>query len=133
MKKFYVTVNGNRYEVEVEELAEISKDSCSAETINKEMYNNTLIEEDTSNRLRGVKAVPAKKVNGEKIEAPMPGTILSVNINAGDKIAKGQIMFILEAMKMENEIMAPRDGKVLSVDIAKGGKVDTGDLLAVIE
>ncbi|PRR76642.1 Glutaconyl-CoA decarboxylase subunit gamma [Clostridium liquoris] len=133
MKKFYVTVNGNRYEVEVEELAESSKDSCAAETINKGISNNVLIEKDTSNRLREAKSVLDKKVNGEKIEAPMPGIILSVNINEGDKIAKGQIMFILEAMKMENEIMAPRDGKVLSVDIAKGGKVDTGDLLAVIE
>lgn len=133
MKKFYVTVNGNRYEVEVEELGESSKESYAMDAINKEESNNVLLEEGTMNIPKEAKVVSDKKADGEKIEAPMPGTIISVNVNAGDKITKGQIMFILEAMKMENEIMAPRDGRLLSVDISKGGKVDTGDLLAVIE
>ncbi|WP_027625366.1 biotin/lipoyl-containing protein [Clostridium lundense] len=133
MKKFYVTVNGNKYEVEVEEVGGSFKESHGTESVNKEMHNNTLIKEVNNSKLEGAKATSAKEVAGEKIEAPMPGTILSINVNEGDKITKGQIMFILEAMKMENEIMAPRDGKVLSVDIGKGGKVDTGDLLAIIE
>ena len=62
----------------------------------------------------------------------MPGTILSVNVNVGDSVKAGQVLFILEAMKMENEIMAPSDGKITSVGVAKGAAVDTGAVLCTI-
>ena len=62
----------------------------------------------------------------------MPGTILSVNVNVGDTVTEGQILMILEAMKMENEIMAPKAGKVLSVGVQKGATVESGTLLCVI-
>ena len=71
-------------------------------------------------------------IAGEKIECPMPGTVLKVNINPGDTVKKGQVMFILEAMKMENEIMAPHDANIIEVNVAKGAAVNTGDVLAVI-
>ena len=74
-------------------------------------------------------AVPA---GGEKITAPMPGTILSVNVQNGAAVKKGDILFILEAMKMENEIMSPCDGTVLSVNTSKGSAVESGTLLCVI-
>ena len=62
----------------------------------------------------------------------MPGTILKVNVNTGDTIKAGDVLVILEAMKMENEIMAPRDGKVTHVAVSKGSTVDTGAILLVV-
>ena len=62
----------------------------------------------------------------------MPGTIFEVNVKPGDDVKRGQVMLILEAMKMENEIMAPLDGKVAQVGVTKGQSVDTGDMLVVI-
>lgn len=62
----------------------------------------------------------------------MPGTILSINVNPGDTVAEGQILMILEAMKMENEIMAPKAGRVVSVSVQKGASVESGTLLCVI-
>ena len=59
----------------------------------------------------------------------MPGTILDIRVNAGDTIKKGQVVLILEAMKMENEIMAPEDGKITSINTSKGASVNSGDLL----
>jgi biotin carboxyl carrier protein len=123
MKKYNIKVNGNNYEVEVEE-------------VNGEFVSSPVPVVE----LAPVKITPSPKqqvkkivANGEKIESPMPGTMLKVNINAGDNVKKGQVMFILEAMKMENEIMAPRDAKVIEVSVASGAPVNTGDILAVIE
>lgn len=62
----------------------------------------------------------------------MPGTILSINVNPGDTVSEGQILMILEAMKMENEIMAPKAGRVVSVSVQKGASVESGTLLCVI-
>ena len=63
----------------------------------------------------------------------MPGTILSINVAAGDTVKRGQVLMILEAMKMENEIMCPCDGKVASVNTSKGAAVESGTLLCVIQ
>ena len=64
--------------------------------------------------------------------APMPGTILSVNVTAGQKVTSGQVLVVLEAMKMENEIKAPKDATVTSVAVAKGETVDTGATLVTL-
>lgn len=72
-------------------------------------------------------------VNGDAVKSPMPGTILDVKTNAGSKVKKGDVLFILEAMKMENEIVAPRDATVAEIRTAKGASVSTGDLLAVLQ
>ena len=64
--------------------------------------------------------------------APMPGTILKVNVTQGQAVKAGTVLCILEAMKMENEIMAPKDGTVTQVVVAKGATVDTGAPLLVI-
>lgn len=109
MKKYNVTVNGTAYEVTVEAVnaADIKAPAAPA-------------------------APAAAPAGGEKISSPMPGTILSVNVSNGSAVKKGDVLMILEAMKMENEIMAPCDGTIASVNVTKGASVNTGDLLCVI-
>ena len=69
---------------------------------------------------------------GEPVNAPMPGTILKVNVTAGQAVKAGTVLVVLEAMKMENEIMAPKDGTVSQVVVSKGATVDTGAPLVVL-
>lgn len=114
MKKYRVNVNGTVYEVELEEITGAVPAAAPAPA--------------------AVAAAPvaAAPAGGEQITSPMPGNILSVNVAAGDTVKKGQVLMILEAMKMENEIMCPCDGKVVSVSVAKGAAVESGTLLCVI-
>ena len=121
MKKYNVTVNGTAYEVTVEAVnaADIKAPAVPAPP--------------APAAAPAPAAVPAAApAGGEKISSPMPGTILSVNVSNGSAVKKGDVLMILEAMKMENEIMAPCDGTVASVSVTKGASVNTGDLLCVI-
>lgn len=77
-------------------------------------------------------AAPAVTGSGEAVNAPMPGTILKVNVTQGQSVKEGDVLCILEAMKMENEIMAPKAGTVNQILVSKGSKVDTGVPLVVI-
>ena len=77
-------------------------------------------------------AAPAVTGAGEKVDSPMPGTILKVNVAAGQTVNEGDLLVILEAMKMENEIFAPKGGTVTQVLVEKGASVNTGDVLVVI-
>jgi biotin carboxyl carrier protein len=63
----------------------------------------------------------------------MPGTILAIKAKPGSTVKKGDVIMILEAMKMENEILAPQDGTIISVEVSEGASVNTGDILAVME
>ena len=118
MKKYKVNVNGTMYEVEIELMSEAEIKSSSA---------------PAAAPVAAPAAAPAVAGEGEKIESPMPGTILAVNVNNGDVVKKGQVLMILEAMKMENEIMAGCDGTVTSVAVTKGQSVETGALLCTIK
>ena len=69
---------------------------------------------------------------GEKVEAPMPGTILEIKVNVGDHVNEGDVLFVLEAMKLENELLAPCTGTVASINTSKGTLVNAGDILGVI-
>ena len=77
-------------------------------------------------------AAPAVTGAGDPVNAPMPGTILKVNVNNGDKVKAGQVLVVLEAMKMENEILSPKDGTVTQVLVNRGASVDTGAPMVVI-
>ena len=120
MKKYRVVVNGVTYEVELEAL-----DSSAASAVN----NATTV-------APAAPVAPATPVaptaGGEKISAPMPGNILAVNVSNGQTVKSGDVLFILEAMKMENEILAPCDGTVNSLGVSKGQSVETGTLLCTI-
>jgi len=109
MKKYKVNVNGSVYEVEIE-----------------------LIDGAAAAAAPAAPAPAAAPAGGEKVCAPMPGTILDVKVQNGASVKKGDVLFILEAMKMENEIMAPCSGTVSSVSISKGSAVESGTLLCVI-
>lgn len=111
MKKYNVNVNGTAYEVTVEEVVGGAAPAPVA---------------------AAPAPVAAPAGAGEQVKSPMPGNILSVNVNVGDTVAEGQVLMILEAMKMENEIMAPKAGKVTSVNVQKGATVESGTLLCVV-
>lgn len=134
MRKFLINVNGNQYEVEVEEIT-------SSETSTKPQVEYSQpapkAERPAPQPKQETKAEAPKKVAAkagqEVVKAPMPGTILSINVKEGDNVKKGQILLILEAMKMENEIVSPRDGKIAKVVVSKGSSVNTGDDMVIIE
>ena len=119
MKKYVVNVNGEKFEIEIELLGEVPSAPAAAPTPAAA----------PAPAPAAPAATPVASGEGQSIESPMPGTILSVNVKDGDSVKKGQVLFILEAMKMENEIMAPCDGTVNSVSVAKGANVDSGALL----
>ena len=81
-------------------------------------------------------AAPAPAAQGTagsvKVEAPMPGTILDVKVSVGDSVSSGSVLCILEAMKMENEIVAPQDGTVASVNVSKGDSVEAGQVIITL-
>ena len=77
-------------------------------------------------------AAPVSAAAGEKVTSPMPGTILNVLVKQGDTVREGQNLLVLEAMKMENEVLAPVSGTVVQLCVNKGASVNTGDLLIVI-
>ena len=79
----------------------------------------------------GASAAPA--AGAEVVSSPMPGTILSVNVEAGKNVKKGDVLVVLEAMKMENEIMAPKDAVVAAVHVNKGDSVDSGTPLVSLQ
>ena len=118
MKKYRVTVNGTVYEVELEEMTGAVPAAAPAAA-----------------PAPAAPAAPAAAApaGGEQITSPMPGNILAVNVTAGQAVKKGDVLMILEAMKMENEIMCPCDGTVASVNTAKGATVESGTLLCVIQ
>lgn len=126
MMKYNVTINGKKFEVEVEKIAE-SKDQAkrtknvmeAPSVVKAEKYRNASSSEGTSAE--------------ETIKAPMPGTIMSIKVNEGQKVRKGEVLFILEAMKMENEIMAPRDAVVEKLMVSNNTQVKMGDILILLK
>ena len=125
MKKYNITVNGNTYEVIVEEAGSVSAP----------VTYSAPVAAPVAAPAAAPKAAPAPKAasgasGAVKVSSPMPGTILDVKVSAGQAVKKGDVICVLEAMKMENDIPAPQDGVIASINVQKGASVNAGDVLA---
>jgi biotin carboxyl carrier protein len=127
MRKFLINVNGNSYEVEVEELTGASP-AVKTPAEPAAPAPRTAATAPAA----PAKAAAAVPAGGVEIKSPLPGVVLALKAAVGDKVSKGDVLLVIEAMKMENEIMAPEDGTVLSIPVSKDSSVNTGDLLLVI-
>ena len=122
MKKYNITVNGTTYEVLVEE---------ADGAVSAPVYTAP------SAPVAAPKAAPkapaaAGNAGAVKVSSPMPGTILNVKVSVGQEVKKGDVICVLEAMKMENDIPAPQDGVIASLNVQKGASVNAGDVLATL-
>ena len=123
MKKYSVKVNGNVYEVEVEEITGSAPVEAKAEP---------------APAAPAAAPVPAPEKKAETpaggiaVKAPMPGTVLKMNVKVGDKVEKNSLVCILEAMKMENEIFSPEAGTVTAINAPQGATVNSGDAIVTL-
>lgn len=122
MKNYTITVNGKVYEVTVEE-GFTGKGSRQTETAPQ---SQAAVQREMQNP-----AVSAPS-GGLQIKAPMPGKILDIKVSVGQAVKRGEVLMILEAMKMENEIVASEDGTVAAILAAVGASVEAGDILAAL-
>ena len=122
MRKFVINVNGKSYDVEVEEIR------------NGVAVSTPVVSAPVAAPQAAPAAAP--KATGTagsvKVEAPMPGTVLKLNVKVGDTVAEGQAVAVLEAMKMENDIAAPSAGTVASVNVSVGDSINSGDVLITL-
>lgn len=127
MKNYRITVNGTAYDVAVEELGQGAVAAAPVAAA-------------PAPAVAPVAAAPvaaaAPKASGTegsvKVAAPMPGKILGVKASVGQAVKKGDVIIVLEAMKMENEVVAPEDGTVASINVSEGANVESGDVLATL-
>jgi len=129
--KYKITLNGRTYEVEVEAGKAMLLDEYEA-IVPSAPAAPAAAPAAVPAAPAAAPAAPAVTGAGEAVNAPMPGTILKVNVTQGQAVKEGDVLCVLEAMKMENEIMAPKAGTVTQVVVSKGSSVSTGDALVVI-
>ncbi len=121
MKNYTITVNGNVYEVTVEE-------GVSAKAASEPAFKAAPKTAPAAPKA----AAPSGSAGSVIVAAPMPGKILAVKASVGQVVKKGDVIMVLEAMKMENEIVAPQDGTVASINKAAGDSVESGATLATL-
>lgn len=127
--KYVVTLNGKNYEVEVNETEAVVTNVSDA------VYAPAPVAAPAPAAAPAPEAAPAPQAvsaSGTQIVAPMPGSIININVSAGQAIKAGDVLIVLEAMKMENDITAPCDGVVKQIVTSKGATVNTDDVLMVI-
>jgi len=132
MKKYNITVNGVSYEVEVEEVGGAVASAPRAAAPKAAPAAPKAAPAPAAAPKAAPAPAAAVPAGGETISAPMPGTILDIKVAVGDSVNSGDVLLILEAMKMENEIMSPVSGKIVSINTSKGASVNSGDVLIVI-
>lgn len=127
MKNYTITVNGTPYNVTVEE-------GAGAPVAAAPVAAPAAAPAPVAAPAPAPAAAPAAQgtAGSVKVEAPMPGTILDVKVSVGDSVSSGSVLCILEAMKMENEIVAPQDGTVASVNVSKGDSVEAGQVIITL-
>ena len=124
MKIYKVKVNGKTYEVQLESVDEVKTETAtSSETKTKEAPKK-----ETSK-----KASSSSSTNLVEVVAPIQGNVIDVKVKVGDKVKKGDVLLLIEAMKLENEVNAPSDGEVAEVIVSKGQQVTTKQLLLKIK
>ncbi|OQA69204.1 MAG: Glutaconyl-CoA decarboxylase subunit gamma [Firmicutes bacterium ADurb.Bin262] len=127
--KYIITLNSTRYEVEVEESNAVITSTSQAAA------PPPAVAAPAAEPAPQPPPPPAREpadVDGIKVLAPMPGSIVSVKVTEGKAVKAGAVIVVLEAMKMENDIVAPADGIVAQLHVSKGSSVNTDELLAVI-
>lgn len=144
MRKFVVNVNGNRYEVDVEEVGVSVPAVPAMGTATTAAPASTAVETPAApaatapapaqraESAPAPQAAPSGVAGSIEITSPMPGNILDIKVNTGESVKKGTVIAILEAMKMENEILAPKDAVVASIDVSRNQQVNSGDVIMTL-
>ena len=127
--KYKVTLNNRVYEVEVEqgEAMLVDEYELAAPAAPAPVASAAPVAAAPA-----AAAAPVSVAAGEPVKSPMPGNILKINVTQGQQVKEGDVIMILEAMKMENEIVATRSGTITQIAVSKGAVVETGAVLAVI-
>ena len=121
MKSYTITVNGTAYEVTVEETGSVSAPAAAPVAAPK-----------AAPAAAPKAAAPAAGAGAVKVSASVPGKVLKVVASVGQAVKKGEVVLVLEAMKMENDIVAPEDGTIASINVANGDAVESGAVLATL-
>jgi len=124
VNKYEVEIDGKLYRVTIEEISEGERSEPKNNPRKNEEQNKTVQKSEPA------PSTPSSNSgNGQKVTAPMPGNVLKVAVKEGQSVQKGDMVMILEAMKMENEIVAPADGTVSAIHVAEGQSVESDDVL----
>lgn len=133
MKYYTITVNGNTYDVTVEEGARANQAAAPvAAPATKPVAAPAPAAKAPVSEAPAPAAAPTGSAGSVKVSSPMPGKIIALKASVGQPVKKGEVILILEAMKMENEIVSPQDGTVASINVTAGQTVEAGNLLATL-
>lgn len=136
LKKFRIKINEKEYIVEMEDLnPEVQFQTTSPQEMSQPTIpvESTAVSKDTPATQKPESSTPSRQLGaGEEVTAPMPGTILDIHVKEGDTVTEEQAILVLEAMKMENQIVSPVNGTITSILVQKGQAVDVGEVLFTV-